>query len=157
MSRKHFPSTITKNLHDTPRTRRGSSYLRLENAKTRRGLLAVLFASGQRQNMQFLHSDNAKTRRGLSSMRSRHRAPEEGHRFCVSTMPKHAEGCGSCDRTQRVIVFCTFFNEVRRLPPTLPRALKHFNFRRTRQIHHAIHPGIIHHAIHYVILITTTR
>ena len=118
--------------------------------------------------------DNAQTRRGLSFARSRHAAPTqrvldfafrqrpnmqrvvvraittrrihaEDHRFCISTTPKHAEG----------LRFGTFLDEAPRLPPTLPRALKHFSFKRkTHQnpSRHEIHQ--IHHTIHHVIHIT---
>ena len=103
------------------------------------------------------------------------RARAEGHRFCVSTTPKHAEGCRSCDHdtlrppvivfafrqrqnTHRVVAFARLTKCGRSRQP-YPVLLNILIIRgkptKSIKIHHAIHSGIIHHAIHHVIYITT--
>ena len=127
---------------------------------TRRGLALTRsrHPANTHRKSSFLRLDNAKTRRGLAFTRSRHPAnTHRGSSFSVSTTQKHADGSRSRDhdtpRTRRGLSFLrldnakhtegwrsrTIFNQVWRLPPTLPRALKQSIFfkRTTHEVHHA--------------------
>ena len=109
--KKHVESCCSCE-HDTPRTRRGSSllttrqelrrssFLRFDNAKTRRGLYAevVVRAITTRQDhprFKIASRQRQNTQRVVARAIATPRTHAEGPRFCVSTTRKHAEGCRS--------------------------------------------------------------
>ena len=94
--------------HDTPSPRRGSPFLRLDNAKTRRR--SSFDTPRPRRGSSYLRLDNAKTRRGSSFMQSRH--AETTHRVVVlrfdnAKTPRGLSFARSrhAKTTQRVVVF----------------------------------------------------
>ena len=77
--------SFRKSLFDNANTRRGLSFARSRHAKNTQRV--IVFAFRQRQNTQRVVVRAIATRRENA----------EGHRFRVSTTPKHVEGCRSCD------------------------------------------------------------
>ena len=89
--------------HDTPGTRRESSFLRFDKAQTRRGLSFVRSRTPARVQrvIVFVSRQRPNTQRVVVRAITTPRTHAEGHRFRFSTTPEHAEGCRSCDRDTR--------------------------------------------------------